>query len=70
MTERRRASKADPFEVWGKPPEIILDQLGKRDHDRLRRYVDRIASKVYRLAYDLGAASASAGECAPPSKEG
>lgn len=53
----RRVSKADPFDVWGKPPQIILDQLGRRDHDKLRRYVNRIASKVYRLAYDLGAAS-------------
>lgn len=51
---RRRASKADPFDVWGKPPQIILDQLGRRDHDKLRRYVERIAKKVYRIAYDCG----------------
>ena len=52
-----RASKADPFDVWGKPPQIILDQLGRRDHDRLRRYVERVAKRAYRIAYDCGATS-------------
>lgn len=51
-----KASKADPFEVWGKPPERILIQLGRDDQNRLRRYVERTAKKVYRLAYDLGGA--------------
>lgn len=59
-----RARKADPFDVWGKPPQIIMDQLGRKDHDRLRRYVERVASKVYRIAYDCGV-QANNGECAP-----
>jgi hypothetical protein len=49
-----KTRKADPFDVWGKPPQIILDQLGKQDRDRLRRYVQKMASKVYRIAYDCG----------------
>lgn len=53
---KRRVPTADPFAVWGAPPEIVLCQLGKKDHDRLRRYVNRLAKKVYRLAYDLGSA--------------
>lgn len=52
---KRNPSKADPFDVWGKPPSIILDQLGRNDHNRLRSYIERVASKTYRLAYDLGA---------------
>lgn len=63
MTDRKRAHRrADPFDVWGKPPQDILDQLGRQDHDRLRRYITRVTSKVYRLAYDLGAASRDHGE--------
>lgn len=54
MTERG-ARKADPFDVWGKPPQIVLDQLGRNDHDRLRRYIEKVATKVYRIAYDCGA---------------
>lgn len=54
MTRRRHA---DPFDVWGKPPQAVLDQLGRKDHDKLRRYINRVAKSVYRLAYDLGVAS-------------
>jgi hypothetical protein len=51
-----RAKKADPFDVWGKPPPL-LRTLTKRQQDSLRRYVTKVAKNVYRLAYDLGAAS-------------
>ncbi len=47
-------TQADPFDVWGAPPQIILDQLGKQDHDRLRRYIAKVATKTYRIAYDCG----------------
>lgn len=49
-----KVRKADPFDVWGKPPKIVLDQLGKQDHDRLRRYIEKVAMNVYRIAYDCG----------------
>lgn len=54
MPKPKRPMKADPFDVWGKPPQIVLDQLGKQDHDRLRRYVERVTNKTYRIAYDCG----------------
>jgi hypothetical protein len=53
-----RARKADPFDVWGNPPPL-LRTLTKRQQDSLRRYVTKVAKNVYRLAYDLGAASAT-----------
>lgn len=51
----RRRILADPFDVWGKPPQIVLDQLGKKDHDRLRRYITRVVGLVYPVAYEAGA---------------
>jgi hypothetical protein len=49
-----RAKRADPFDVWGKPPQIILDQLGRKDHDHLRRYVQRVTTKAYLIGRDCG----------------
>lgn len=51
---RRKTILADPFEVWGKPPQIVLDQLGRKDHDRLRRYITRVIGKVYPIIYSAG----------------
>ena len=51
-----RRKNADPFDVWGKPPPS-LRTVTKRQEAALRRYVTKIAKKVYRLAYDLGKAS-------------
>jgi len=48
---------ANPFDVWGKPPQIILDMLTRNQQRQLQRYVERTAKKVYRLAYDLGRAA-------------
>ena len=48
---------ADPFKVWGAPPQVLLDQLGRKDHDRLRRYITRVIGKVYPIAYAAGASS-------------
>lgn len=45
--------KADPFDVWGKPP-IFLDRLTKRELRQLRSYVETITGKCYRIAYDNG----------------
>ena len=52
----RGGKNADPFDVWGKPPPS-LRTVTKRQEAALRRYVTKIAKKVYRLAYDLGKAS-------------
>jgi len=62
MTKRRRRILADPFDVWGKPPLIVLDQLGRKDHDRLRRYIIRVVGKVYKIAYECGQRSRTHGE--------
>ncbi len=51
-----RARRADPFDVWGKQPPL-LRTVSKRQTAALRRYISKVASKVYRLAYDLGKAS-------------
>lgn len=63
----RRRILADPFDVWGKPPQIVLDQLGRKDHNRLRRYITRVVGKVYKIAYECGerAAKHSTREHAP-----
>jgi hypothetical protein len=50
----KRRILADPFDVWGKPPQIVLDQLGRKDHHRLRRYITRVVGKVYKIAYEAG----------------
>ena len=49
-----RATKADPFDVWGKPPEQIITRLTEKQLDVLRKYVSSTATKAYRLAYDIG----------------
>ncbi len=48
-----KPSKADPFDVWGAPPPP-LDKLPKKHLNALRRYVDDVTSRSYRLAYDNG----------------
>ena len=55
-----RARNADIFDVWGKLPPL-LRTLTKRQERALKRYIDRVASKVYRLAYELGCASGRGG---------
>ena len=50
-----RVKRADPFKVWGSPPPSLMRGTTKRQQRALRRYVNKIANKVYRLAYDLGA---------------
>lgn len=58
MTKRRtRRILADPFDVWGKPPQMVLDQLGRNDHNKIRRYITRVVGKVYKVAYEAGESS-------------
>jgi hypothetical protein len=52
-----KVRKADPFKVWGPPPPSLMRGLTKKKARSLRRYIERIVSKVYRLAYDIGAES-------------
>jgi hypothetical protein len=47
-------TNADPFDVWGKPPESIITRLTEKQLDALRAYVSHTAKKVYRLAHDIG----------------
>lgn len=51
MSRRRHA---DPFKVWGTPAESLLKRLRPRERAELKRYVRRLAGKVYRFAYDCG----------------
>lgn len=48
-----KPSKADPFSVWGFPPSP-LDKLPRKHLNVLRRYVEDVANKSYRTAYDNG----------------
>lgn len=49
----RKPTKADPFAVWGKPP-APLDKLPPKHLGALRRYVEGVTGKAYRVAYDNG----------------
>lgn len=49
-----RAKKADIFSVWGKPPPM-LNRLPKEQSVALRRYVEEVTGKAYRIGYDNGA---------------
>jgi len=53
-----RAKNADVFDVWGWPPPS-LQPLTLKQEKALRRYVDKVARKVYRIAYDCGVAAVS-----------
>ena len=46
--------RADTFDVFGKPPDIVGNALRPRATNALKRYVDRVVKKVYRIAYDAG----------------
>ena len=51
-----RARNADTFDVWSKPPPL-LRTLTERQERALKRYVAKVARKVYRIAYDCGVAA-------------
>ena len=46
---------ADPFNVWGKPPKGVMSKLTHDQHNALRRYVEGVTKKCYRIAFDCGA---------------
>ncbi len=48
-----KAKKADPFDVWGKPPEP-LDKLPRKHLAALRRYVEEVTDRSYRTGHDNG----------------
>lgn len=48
-----KARKADPFDVWGKSP-APLDKLPRKHLAALRRYIESVADKSYRLAHSNG----------------
>ena len=52
MTKRKAAKKADIFEVYGLPPGPLLLALNAKEISLLKRYIDRITTRVYRIAYD------------------
>jgi hypothetical protein len=51
---QRKAKGADMYAVYGKPPKLVCDSLDKIGKHALKRYVERVVSKVYWIAYDCG----------------
>ncbi len=49
-----KASKADPFDVWGLPPRGMLHGMNEKQIAQLKSYVTKVTGDAYRLAYDLG----------------
>jgi hypothetical protein len=54
----KRPNKADPFDVWGKPPQALAKGLTERQMNLLRAYTEATATSVYRLAFDNGVSHA------------
>lgn len=50
----RRPIKADPFDVWGAPPQALARGMTQRQMNLLRRYVEAVTRKSYRLGLDNG----------------
>lgn len=50
---KRKPIKADPFSVWGPPPEP-LGRLPKKHLATLRHYVESVTHKAYETGYDNG----------------
>ena len=40
----------DPFDVFGRPPQSVMDRLGIEGRKQLRRYMRRVVRKIYRVA--------------------
>lgn len=45
---------ADPFDVWGAPPKLVLSGMSVAQQGALKRYVERVTGKAYRIGYDNG----------------
>lgn len=49
-----KASKADTFDVWGKPPQTLTRGMSRAQIRALKAYTDRVTKQCYRLAFDNG----------------
>lgn len=54
----KKSNKADPFEVWGTPPQALTKGMTERQIKLLRAYTEATANGVYRLAFDNGVSHA------------
>lgn len=54
MKKPKKRSKADTFDVWGKPPASLTKALTPRQITALKAYVDGAMDRCYRLAFDCG----------------
>ena len=50
----KKAPRAGTFDVFGWPPKTVLKDLDGNSQRSLRRYVERVTTKVYRIAFDAG----------------
>lgn len=50
----KKPSKAGTFDVWGPPPDTLTRKMTPQQINILRRYVDAVVHKCYRIAYDNG----------------
>lgn len=50
----KQPTKADIFDVWGKPPEAVTNILGPKSEKSLKKYIDKIVVRCYRIAFDAG----------------
>jgi hypothetical protein len=50
----KKASKADPFAVWGNPPPGTLHGMTDKQIRQLKAYIEKVTGDSYRLAYDRG----------------
>ena len=48
------ATKADPFSVWGIPPEVLTRNLTQAQIRLLKKYAGAIGERAYRMAFDSG----------------
>lgn len=50
----KKSNKADPFSVWGHPPQALTKGMTDRQIALLKAYTEATANSVYRLAFDNG----------------
>lgn len=48
------ARKADTFAVWGAPPKTLTKGLTAKQIIAMKRYVDDVTGRTYRIAFDNG----------------
>jgi len=47
-------AKADPFSVWGTPPDALTKDLTQAQIKLLKKYASAIGETTYRMAFDNG----------------